>query len=222
MTRPSVGGMLSRLRPQLPLWRRALRRRRHTLVVLALAAAAVLVLPALVPASVTGVDTVVAAADLPAGTVLAPEHLRTVRVAPALVPEDAARSTEELLGAETGVPIAAGQALLPSMLDAARAPTVPDGRALMAVPVPDVLTPHLAPGTRIELLTADPMTGTTARIPADVVEVITGGSDGGATSGFGTEGPARASQALVTVERGRAGEVAHALGAATVTIAVIG
>src|SRR5690625_7357281 len=72
--------MLTRIRSQLPLWRRALRRRRRTLALLtgALLVAALLpsALPALVPAAAASTTVVVAAAELPIGTELRSEERR--------------------------------------------------------------------------------------------------------------------------------------------------
>ena len=84
--------MFARLLPHLPLWRRALRRRRRSLSLLVAALAVVLVLPALVPASMQSTPVVVAAGDLPTGTELGPQHLRTVEVASSLVPGGASSS----------------------------------------------------------------------------------------------------------------------------------
>src|SRR5699024_11401059 len=90
------------IRSQLPLWRRALRRRRRTLALLtgALLVAALLpsALPALVPAAAASTTVVVAAAELPIGTELEAEHLRTVRVAESLAPPRAVAGPDQLTG----------------------------------------------------------------------------------------------------------------------------
>ena len=120
----------------------------------------VLVLPALVPASMQSTPVVVAAGDLPTGTELGPQHLRTVEVASSLVPGGASSSVAELEGERLAGPVAEGGAVLPADVVGAEGPAIPEGTALVAVPVPEVLLPHLAAGTRIELLMSDPVDGT--------------------------------------------------------------
>lgn len=210
--------MLLRLRSQLPLWRRALRRRRRLLALLALAVAVAALLPSVLPPSVRGTDVVVAREQLPAGTELAPEHLRTVRIADQLVPDGAPASSQELLGRTTVIPLGAGAPLLPPVLAGPQSVTTPAGSVLMVVPVAEVLLPHLRPGIELELLLPDPVSGSIGRVPAQVIEV-TDGDQGPDALGSGAPGTMAV---LVAVERPRAGELAHALGAATVEVAVIG
>lgn len=210
--------MLTRLRSHLPAWRRALRRRRRILAALVLAATAAALLPTLLPPSVQGVEALVLTEDLPAGTVLAPEHLRAVRVAEQLAPAAAPRAPEEVLGLATAHPLPAGTALLPAMLAGQEQTAIPEGTALMAVPVPDVLLPHLTPGSRVELFPTDPTTGAGAGISALVVEDVPQGSPSGALAGT----PGASPDILVAVSRAQAGELAHALGTGTVAVSVIG
>jgi len=209
--------MLSRLRAHAPLWRRALRRRRRLLTALAIAMLLAALLPAMLPPSARGVEVVVSATPLDAGTVLTSDHLRTVRVAPELVPEGASHQADQVLGRTLRHPLPAGSPLWGVLLEDPGRPSIPHGSVLMIVPVADVLAPHLRPGTRIELLSTDPTRFAGAGIPAEVVEVIEPGTPsvelGG---GEGTH------QALVTVRRDRSGEVAHALGVGGVVVSVIG
>ena len=214
--RPSVEGMFSRLRSQLPAWRRALRRRRRTLAALALAVLLVALLPSLLPPSRQGVELVIAREDLAAGTVVAPEHLRTIRVAAELVPPHTPTSPEEVLGRTLSRPLGAGAPFHPGTLDTPGTGPLPAGTVLMAVPVPEALAPHLAPGTRIELLSTDPTVH--AAVPAQVVELPT--TDTTAAS-LGAAAPSTV-PVLVVVDRTRSREVAHALGAGTIMISVIG
>lgn len=210
--------MLLRLRSQLPLWRRALRRRRRLLALLALAVAVAALLPSVLPPSVRGTEVVVAREQIPAGTELAPEHLRTVRIADQLVPEDAPTGTQDLLGRTTAVPLVPGAPVLPAVLAGPQSVAVPAGSVLMVVPVAEVLLPHLRPGIELELLLPDPVSGHIGRVPAQVIEVA---EDAQETDALGS-GAAGTMAVLVAVERARAGELAHALGAATVEVAVIG
>lgn len=209
--------MLSRLRTHLPAWRRALRRRRRLLAALAVAAIVAAVLPSLLPPSARGVQVVVAEVALDPGTVLTASHVGTARIDADLVPAGAAHQVDEVLGRTARVPLEAGAPLLPGVLDPADAAAVPEGWVLMVVPVPAALTPHLPPGTGIELLSTDPTLLGGSGVRARVLRVVPGGAGGSALSGT-----AGTSEALVVVERSRAGEVAHALGVGAVMVTVIG
>lgn len=215
--------MLSRIRSQLPSWRRALRRRRRTLTVLAatllLAALVPSVLPALLPGASRSVEVVVSSTDLPAGAALDADHLETVRVAEELVPAGAAASPEQLRGHSTAVAVPAGTPLLPGMLEGEGVGTVPEGAALIAISAPAVLGPHLSPGTMIEILSSTPEAGTTRSTRAQVVEVSPEGS--GADAGIGASSPSRA-LLLVTVDAPGARDLAHAFHEGWMTITVIG
>ena len=208
--------MFARLLPHLPLWRRALRRRRRSLSLLVAALAVVLVLPALVPASMQSTPVVVAAGDLPTGTALGPQHLRTVEVASSLVPSGAATAVEDLVGERLAAPVAADGPILSGDLLATGEDPLPEGTALLAVPVPEVLLPHLRSGTRLELLMSDPVDGSATRIPAEIRSL----SPATGTGALGT-GTDAGVQALVLVDRQRSGEVAHALGTSNVAVSVI-
>lgn len=210
--------MLSRLRVHLPAWRRALRRRRRLLLVLLVTALAATLLPAMLPPSARGLEVVAVRDALAPGTVLAPEHLTTVRLAPELVPAGTALETEQVLGRTTRLPLEAGTPLLPGTLEPPEGAVVPEGSVLMVVPVPRALVAHLGPGTEIELLPADPAMGGGAPVPARVLEVVPEGAGAPVlgASGTGTV------EALVTLEQERARELAHALGNGPVLVTVIG
>ncbi|WP_087483367.1 SAF domain-containing protein [Brachybacterium massiliense] len=209
--------MLSRLRTHLPAWRRALRRRRRLLALLILAAMLAALLPSLLPPSVRGVPAVVADQDLPAGTVLEAEHLRTVHVAEELLPVGAPSGPDEVIGQRTAHPLPAGAPLLPTALAAAEHPLLPAGMALMVVPVPGALAPHLSPGTRVELFPTELASGAGAGITAQVMQGAES-SAGAAELGDGTGGMP---EILVAVPREGARELAHALSTGTISLAVI-
>lgn len=215
--------MLSRIRSQLPLWRRALRRRRRTLTVLAatllVAALVPSVLPALLPGASPSVSVVVASTDLPAGTTLSNGHLDTVRVAEDLAPPRTVASPEQLQGRSTAVAIPSGAPLLPGMLEGEVTGVVPEGAALIAISAPAVLGPHLSPGTMIEILSSTPEAGATRSTRAQVVEVSP--SDDGATAPLGATSPSQ-TVLLVTVDAPGARDLAHALHEGWMTITVIG
>lgn len=209
--------MLSRLRAHLPLWRRALRRRRRLLAALAVAALLAALLPTLLPPSTRGVDVVLADAPLAAGTVLTAEDLRTAQLAPELVPQGAPQQAEEVIGRTTRLALEPGTPLLPGVLEGPGLAAIPQGSALLAVPVPEAIAAHLRAGTEIALLSTDPASADGTAISAQVIEIIA--PDGEQSALGGTAGSA---EALVAVDRSRAGEVAHALGVGAIVVSVIG
>lgn len=215
--------MISRIRSQLPLWRRALRRRRRTLTILAaallVAALVPSVLPALLPGASRGVSVVVASTDLPAGTTLDSGHLDTMRVAADLAPPRTAPSPEQLQGRSTAVAVPSGTPLLPGMLEGEVTAAVPEGSALIAISAPAVLGPHLAPGAMIEILSSTPEAGATRSTRAQVVEVSPG--DDGADATLGATSPSQI-VLLVTVDAPGARDLAHAFHEGWMTITVIG
>lgn len=209
--------MLSRIRLHAPAWRRALRRRRRLLLVLATVSVLAALVPSLLPPSARGVEVVVADAPLEAGAVLTPSDLRTTRVAAELVPTGSATDISQVLGRLTRVPLPAGTPLLPGMLEDPDALQIPEGSVAMVVPSPEALVPHLSPGTGIVLLVSDPTGVETLSIPAEVLDVIT--PAGSATAlGTGTGG----AEIVVAVGRTDSREVAQALRGGSVIVAVIG
>ncbi|MDN5685768.1 MAG: SAF domain-containing protein [Brachybacterium sp.] len=210
--------MLTRIRASVPIWRRALRRRRRTLVVLSLALALALLVPSLLPPGTRGVPVVTAAEDLSAGTVLTEQHLDTVRVAAELVPPGSAGAPEQLVGREVALDVAARTPLLPGLLIGDDAAAIPEGSALMALPVPAVLVPRLVPGTHLDVLTSGPDPASVSAVPAVVVEP----PDAGGTEDVLGQGTAGTTQVLVSLERPRAREVAHALREGWVSVSIVG
>lgn len=209
--------MLSRLRAHLPLWRRALRRRRRLLAALALAALLAALLPSLLPPSTRGVEVVVAGSSIAAGDVLAEKDLRTARVAPSLVPEDAPREMAEVIGRTARLPLSPGTPLLPGLLEESAGTVVPDGTALIVVPVPTALAPHLGPGSEVALLSTDPAAPSDEEVLARVVEIV---PPGGGPSPLG--GGAGTTEALVAVDRSQADQVARGLGTGSILVTVVG
>lgn len=210
--------MLSRLRLQLPTWRRALRRRRRVLLAVVVAALVAALLPSMLPPSTRGIEVVVLDAAIAPGTALTPSHLSTVRVAPELVPPGAVREADQVLGRKALVPLDVGTPLLPGLLEDEGAVAIPAGSVLMVIPVPAALVPHLAAGTRIELLPGDPAAVAAVAIPAQVLEVVpdTGKAPVLSQTGAGTV------EVLITLDRNRAQDLASALGGATLVVTVIG
>ncbi len=192
---------------------------------LVLAATAAALLPMYLPPSTQGTTVLVAATDLPAGTVLTPEHLRAVEIAEELMPEGTASTADAVAGSTTALPLRAGTPLLPGMLREHSPSAVPEGSVLMLVPAPAALATHLGPGSRIELLTTDLATGSTGSLVAQVLapaasaastpQVSLGGPGADAGPGSG------AVQLLVAVDREDSRELAHALAGGTTTVSII-
>ena len=133
---------------------------RRVLVVALLGAAAVLGLrpgppPTVVAPDVPGTAVVVASRDLPAGRVLAPADLRTVRVPAALAPSHAVTSAAGLVGRVVAGPMRRGE-------------TVTDARV-----VGPGLTAGLAAGeaAAVPVRLADPETAALVR-PGDRIDVL--------------------------------------------------
>src|SRR5699024_12670173 len=130
----------------------------------------------------------------------------------------AAHEVGGVLGRAVRVPLAAGAPVLPGVRGSRDAAEVPEGSVRMAVPVPEALVPHRRPGTAIELLPTDPALLGGSGVRARVLEVVP--SRGGTSALGGTA--AGTTEDLVTIERRRAGEVAHALGMGAVVGQVSG
>lgn len=161
----------------------------------------------------------VADAEIPAGTVLEPQHLRTVHVAAELVPPGTVSAATELLGRETTRVIPAETPVQRELLSGARPPDVPAGSALMVVPIPDVLAPRLTPGAQIELIVSSPDGTAPLHIPASVVELPATTLEDPSVLGQGSSGQ---SPVVVAVDRARSGELSHSLAEGWLSISLIG
>lgn len=132
-------------------------RLRHVAAATCLALATSLTVGALRPAPPPGIDLVVAARDLPAGTVLTVVDLATVTVPRSLAVEPARASDDTraaLLGATIAVAAPAGLPLVPSLLSGG-ALAGPPGTVVAAVHLGDgSLAALLAPGEHVDLLTS--------------------------------------------------------------------
>ena len=198
--------------PGLPPARRRIRavrhqlRRRRRLIASLLAAGAVLAgLRTLAPPPPDTVEVLVAAHDLPSGTVLADDDVVPQAFPADLAPADAA-------GAATGRVLAAavrrGEVLTDvRLVGPARADAVP-GETVLPVRLPDAgMARLLRAGDEVDLVATDPGTGDTAVVARDVTVLATpagvpdgpAGGAGGAlvvVSASSTEAIAIASAAL--------------------------
>ena len=158
-----------RLRRLLTSVRRAVLRRRRVLAAVLTAVAVAAGLHSVTAPPPPRIDVLVAARDLPGGTVLAPGDLAQVPFAPGSVPDDLATSTT---GRTLAAPVRRGEPVTDVRLVG---PGLADGHpGLTAVPVrlPDAgMVGLLAAGDRIDLVAADPQ-GSGARVVAAGVPVL--------------------------------------------------
>ena len=158
-----------RLRRLLTSVRRAVLRRRRVLAALLTAGAVAAGLHSVTAPPPPRIDVLVAARDLPAGTVLGHRDLTPVPFAPGSVPDDLATSTA---GRTLAAPVRRGEPVTDVRLVG---PGLADGHpGLTAVPVrlPDAgMVGLLAAGDRIDLVAADPQ-GSGARVVATGVPVL--------------------------------------------------
>jgi Flp pilus assembly protein CpaB len=158
-----------RLRRLLTSVRRAVLRRRRVLAAVLTAVAVAAGLHSVTAPPPPRTDVLVAARDLPGGTVLAPGDLTPVPFAPGSVPDDLVTSTT---GRTLAAPVRRGEPVTDVRLVG---PGLADGHpGLTAVPVrlPDAgMVGLLAAGDRIDLVAADPE-GSGARVVAAGVPVL--------------------------------------------------
>lgn len=158
-----------RLRRLLTSVRRAVLRRRRLLAAVLTAVAVAAGLHSVTAPPPPRIDVLVAARDLPGGTVLAPGDLTPVPFARGSVPDDLATSTT---GRTLAAPVRRGEPVTDVRLVG---PGLAEGHpGLTAVPVrlPDAgMVGLLAAGDRIDLVAADPQ-GSTARLVATDLSVV--------------------------------------------------
>lgn len=150
--------------------RRALRRRRRTLALLAAAGVLVAVLPAVAPADARTAPVVIAARALSAGRILGPSDLTVQEVPLGLVPDAALSTPEDGTGRRLAAPVAAG-AMVPR--DQLRAPddrVATPGLDVLAVPADPALMRHLTPGSEVDVIVSTPDPAQTRTIRAIVAD----------------------------------------------------
>jgi Flp pilus assembly protein CpaB len=143
--------------------RRVLRRRRRLLAALLTAAAVLVGLQAAAPATAPGTPVLVAADDLPAGTVLAPHHLAWTEFTPDSVPAGVVRHVADAVGRTATGPVRAGEPITDVRLLAGSLLAGHAGRVAVPVRIGD-------PGA-VELLRV-----------GDTVDVLAAGGEGPAVT----------------------------------------
>jgi Flp pilus assembly protein CpaB len=189
-------------------FRRAVRRHRRKLALLATLAAVLVGLTALAPPRPATVSVVTAAHTLVGGSTVAVDDLERADLPPAAVPDGAWTDPAEVIGQTLAGPVPAGQVLTQTALLRHRA----HGSGTVIAPLPladDRVSSLLEAGDLVDVLAADAETGKTT-VVASTVRVVTGAiqrEDGAAGTG-----------GLVLVEVSR--QTATALAAATSTCAL--
>jgi Flp pilus assembly protein CpaB len=192
-------------------FRRALRRHRRKLAILATLAAVLAGLTALAPPRPDTVSVVTAERELTGGTTVQAEDLETTELPPRAVPDGAWSDPSEVVGQKLAGPVPAGQVLTPAAMLRHRA----SGSTSVVAPLPladDRVSALLEAGDQVDVLAADSQTGKT-RVVATAIRVVTGAIPG-ANDAPGTGG-------LVLVEVSPATATALAAAASTSVLSVV-
>lgn len=138
--------------------RRFLIRRRRVLAALLCCAAAGTAVQALLPPDPGTVSLVIAASDLPAGSLLSAQHLRTVSVAASAVPPDSFTAAAQLSGRRLATPLKRGSPLMQTSLVGTGLLTgAPPGSVAVSVrPADPAIVALLAPGQLVDVVLAGP------------------------------------------------------------------
>jgi len=163
--------------------RRAVLRRRRLLAALCAAGAVLAAVRVAAPPAPATVELVVAARDLPAGTVLTDDDLRTTRVAAGAVPADVVGAP---VGAMLAAPLREGEAVTDVRLVGPGLAAPDPGRVAIPVRFSDAgQAALLGPGDRVDVLATDPEQRTTSTVASDAVVLATPGTqdDTGALTG---------------------------------------
>jgi len=153
-------------------FRRALRRHRRKLAILATLAAVLAGLTALAPPRPDTVSVLTAAHPLIGGTTVRAADLDRTELPPRAVPDGAWTDPAAVVGQTLAGPVPAGQVLTPEALLRHRA----DGLGSVVAPLPvadDRVSALLVSGDQVDVLAADSQTGKT-RVVASSVRVVTG------------------------------------------------
>ena len=159
------------------------------MIAAALAAAAALsALRTLAPPPADTVDVLVAARDLPSGTLLSDDDLLLRAFPTELAPPDAASAAR---GRVLAAPIGRGEVLTDRRVVGPGLALAQAGDTILPVRLPDAgMATLLAPGDEIDLVATDPGTGTSSVVARDVTVLATptdapdgpAGGSGGASS----------------------------------------
>lgn len=192
-------------------FRRALRRHRRKLAVLATLAAVLTGLTALAPPRPDTVVVVTAARQLAGGHTVTPDDLTQVALPPKAVPDGAWADPAEVIGRTLAGPLPARQVLTPASLLRERASS--PGTVVAPLPLADPRVAQLVEaGDQIDVLAADTQSGKT-KVVATAVRVV--------TAGIGDNGDQTGTGGLVLVEVDPATATTLAAAAATSALSVV-
>jgi pilus assembly protein CpaB len=153
-------------------FRRALRRHRRTLAILATLAAVLAGLTALAPPRPDSVTVVTAARTLTGGATVRAEDLDRTPLPPGAVPDGAWTEPGDVIGQTLAGPVPAGQVLTATALLRHRASR--GGTVVAPLPLADDrVSGLLQAGDQVDVLAADTQSGKT-RVVASAVRVVTG------------------------------------------------
>lgn len=192
-------------------FRRALRRHRRKLAVLATLAAVLAGLTALAPPQPTTVEVVTAARFLTGGTTITADDLDITALPPDAVPDGAWTDPTAVIGQRLAGPVPAGQVLTPTI--SLRQRTA--GNTTVVAPLPladDRVSGLLESGDQVDVLAADTQTGKTT-VVAKAVRVVAGAIVG--------EGEVSGTGGLVLVEVSPSTATALAAAASTSVLSVV-
>ncbi|MBS42979.1 MAG: pilus assembly protein CpaB [Nocardioides sp.] len=175
----------SPLRSRWRALRRGVLRRRRSLAALLTAVAVGSGVRAVAPPPEPTEPVLVAARDVPAGSVLGADDVTVVRYRVGTVPEGASDAAADAVGRRTagalglGEPVTTTRLLGPGLAD--------EGRVATPVRLPDAgMADLLEVGDVVDLVAADPTAGTATTVAADVPVLATpSDADGPATGGLG-------------------------------------
>jgi Flp pilus assembly protein CpaB len=159
-----------RIRDRLTSVRRAVLRRRRALAVLCTMAAVAAGVQATVPPPPPTDRVLVAARDLPAGAVIDGSDLRTIALAPDVVPDGVLTRAADAAGAILAAPLRAGEPVTDVRLVGPGLADTAPGTVALPVRISDGAQVGLLDvGDEIDLLATDPESGTTTRAASGVV-----------------------------------------------------
>ena len=160
----------ARIRDRLTTVRRAVLRRRRLLAVLCTVGAVATGLRATAPTAPPTDQVLVAARDLPAGSVLDADDVRAVELSPALAPEGVLTDAADAAGAILAAPLRVGEPVTdvrlvgPDLVDSAT------GTVALPVRLSDAAQVGLLDvGDEIDLLATDPESRTTTTVASGVL-----------------------------------------------------
>lgn len=191
-----------------------------------LGVAAAVVVGELRPAPPPTTPVVVAARELPAGTVLQAGDLRVARVHPGMVPDGAPQAVPDVVGRRLSTGVPARLPLVPTVLaESGWSAAAPSGTVVVPVRLADpAVAALLQPGDVIDVLAAggsDAATSTEARRVAHRAIVLdTPSAESGGLLGLGTGAP-QDGVAVLAVRPDEATTLAGTLGWAALTAVLV-